>query len=187
MKYLALALIWTGVLFYSCATVFPNTKFGPEYQGVDTKAQPLVDEYMWLSKQNNLEFKHKVTIGFKKITEENVIGLCTYGHKWREIDLDLDFWLTSSLSEREALLFHELSHCYCHRDHDYGDGKNYPETEKLRIEEALEWRKHGGPKPGRYDDACPISLMYPVVVDSSCFLAHYGDYVKEMFDRCDPY
>lgn len=185
----SLITILLSSLFFitSCSTFFPGVKFRPEYQGVDPRVQGLVDEYIWLSKQNHIAFGKTVTVGFKKINRGNVIGVCTYGDDFREIDLDIDFWENTEPFERMALAYHELTHCYCTRDHDWAEGKEYPETEAKRIAEALEWRKKGGERPGRFEDGCPTSLMYPVIVEKDCVMSHYQHYVDEMFERCDPY
>lgn len=149
--------------------------------------QPLEREYLALSKLNNLTFHHKVTMGFKHIKKNNVVGICTYGENWREIDVDVDYWNNIQPLERLALVFHELTHCYCRRDHDYGSGIKYPPTEEARVEQAKEWQRVGGPKPGRLEDGCPSSVMYPVVLNEECVQHHYNEYIKEMFNRCDPF
>jgi hypothetical protein len=147
----------------------------------------MLEEFMWLSKQNNITFSRQVSMGFKKIKRGNVIGVCTYGGNWREIDVDIDFWLNNPPSARWALVFHELAHCYCTSGHDYGEDKEYPESLAERIAQALDWREKGGERPGYWDDGCPVSILYPKLVDSDCFLMHYQEYVKEMFDRCNPW
>lgn len=168
----------------SCTLSMPIKPF-PEHKGVDQRIQKIVDEYKWLSMQKQITFKNSVSIGFKKIDRGNVIGLCTYGPGWREIDVDIEFWLNNGNSEKLALLFHELTHCYCGRSHDWADGREYPATLQGRIDEAVEWSKKGGQRPGRFDDGCPSSLMYPIIVDERCFKTHYSHYVNEMFDRCN--
>lgn len=147
----------------------------------------IVDEFMWLSAQNNLEFHHSVTIGFKDINDGAVVGLCTYGGYFREIDIDRTYWNHSTNGTKIALLYHELTHCYCNRGHDYGKDLKYPESEAARIARAIQWKLEGGERPGYWDDGCPISLMYPVVVDNQCFRQHYAEYTKEIFDRCRPF
>lgn len=170
----------------SCSTVWSDSKNRPEYQGVDEKIQPLVKEYLWLSDQNHIVFYNTVTIGFKKL-KFPIIGMCNYGGNFREIDIDPDFWAEAKASDRLALVFHELTHCYCNRSHDWGKGEKYPDTELARIAQAKNWVQNGGKRPGRYEDGCPTSLMYPVVLDTDCTLEHYQDYVKEMFNRCEPW
>ena len=170
----------------ACASPLPN-KMRPDYKGVDPKIQPYVNEYMWLSTQFHIKFDDKVTIGFTKIDHGNVVGVCYYGGFFREIDIDSDYWEHSTTTTRMTLMYHELSHCYCGRDHDYAPGKKYPETEAGRRRQAEKWLKEGGPRPGYWDDGCPVSLMYPVIVDDDCVQAHYNEYVKEIFDRCDPF
>lgn len=166
-------------------------KLQPEYEGIDRRVLWLYKEYMYLSAENNVTFYNPITIGFKDIgvdgEDGKVVGVCNYGVNFREIDLDKQFWEESSVYEKMALFFHEMTHCLCHRGHDYGHKKKYPATNFDRIVEALEWKIKGGPKPGRFDDGCPTSLMYPSVIDEDCFAAHYPEYVKEMFDRCKPW
>lgn len=177
-----LSLLAIGV---SCSQI--ELKTHPEYKGVDPRTQAILDEYMWLSAQNDLTFYNKVTIGFKVIKAGNVIGLCTYGPTWREIDLDINYWNNSTKLSHLALLFHELSHCYCGRAHDYGEHLDYPESEAARRARAVKWQFEGGPRPGYWVDGCPVSLMYPVVVDNECMKTHYDEYIREMFDRCRPF
>ena len=183
-------IVFIGVLtlisLTQCTT--SDIKLTPEYEGVDPRVSQLVNEYKELAKIQGITFKKDVTIGFKKINDKSIIGLTTYGLGWREIDLDSDYWYdykTSSMS-RMVLVFHELSHAYCDRCHDYGkDGDKYLETEEERIKQAKEWI---GLPPGRYiNDACPLSLMYPTVLTDDCTLAHYNDYIQEMFLRCKPW
>lgn len=171
----------------ACCTNLLNRKISPEYQDVNVLTRKLVDEYLELAKARNINFTHKVTVGFKKFAEPDVVGLCTFGNTFREIDVDPGFWLSHGASAHVALIFHELTHCYCERTHDYGKDKEYPEANSRRLELALEWAEKGGERPGYWDDGCPISLMYPIVVDDDCIAAHYKQYVDEMFDRCKPY
>ena len=172
------------LLLGSCADPMP-IKPHPEHVGVDPKVQSIADEYFWLSKQNHFTFDHKVTIGFKNINHGDVIGLCTSTWFWREIDLDTAFWDRATKTSRMALLFHELTHCYCGRNHDFALGKDYPDTVEKRMKQAFEWiNSKDGPIPGYLDDGCPASIMYPEILEDECTLKHYNDYIQEMFDRC---
>jgi hypothetical protein len=174
------------LLLSACADPVP-IKNHPEHVGVDPHVQSLVDEYVWLSKQNHIEFDQQVTIGFKEIDQGAVVGECTVAPTFREIDLDITYWNNTTNTTHLAVLFHELTHCYCLRMHDYGKDLPYPESSADRVKVALEWRLHGGPRPGYWDDGCPASLMHPSVVDDDCVKAHYDQYVQEMFDRCEPF
>lgn len=162
-------------------------KKAPEYPGVDPRAQRYLDEYLWLSGQNHIQFDGNVSIGFRDINDGNVVGFCTYGSFFREIDIDINYWNHSSNTTRMTLLYHELTHCYCERDHDYGVDLKYPPTDAERVAQALEWQIKGGPRPGYWDDGCAVSVMYPVVLDDLCMRTHYQEYAKEMFDRCQPW
>ena len=157
-------------------------KLTPEYKGVDPKVKDLVDEYKDLAKAQGITFKHEVTVGFKDIDDDGVIGICNYGENWREIDLDRSFWQQSSNITHLALLFHENGHCYCNRNHDY-KGKDYPSLKE--IDRQAREGKLGG--FGYYPDKCPKSIMYPYILDDNCTLAHFNDYIEELFENCEPY
>lgn len=185
MKSLILACLLIVCIFSCCSQ--RRVKLTPEYTGVDPRAQHIIDEFMWLSAQNDIGFNRKVTVGFKTINNGDVVGLCTYGGLFREIDIDLSYWNHSTYTTKMTALFHELTHCYCRRGHDYGANLNYPESESARLFRALRWKVEGGERPGYWDDGCPVSIMYPVVLDDDCMHRHYNHYTKEMFDRCRPW
>lgn len=187
MKALLIGFIAIFVSTASCSCSGIPVKPWPEHVGVDFRLRKLVKEFKWLSAQRGITFTDTVTIGFKKIKAQDVVGICTYAPGWREIDIDIDYWNNSNDSKRMALVFHELTHCYCTRAHDYAEGELYPDTLTERIARALQWKIEGGPRPGYFDDGCPTSLMYPVVVDTDCFRSHYQEYVDEMLNRCDPW
>jgi hypothetical protein len=178
--------IISGILLFltSCGSVNLG-KMRPEYQGVDPRVQSLVDEYHALAKLHGVRFYNKVSIGFKKINHGNVVGVCNYGGFFREIDIDIDYWNNSTPTARLSLVFHELTHCYCERIHDYAAGRTYPENSFERLHEAVLWKLVGGERPGFWSDGCPQSLMFPVVVDTHCVNAHYQEYISEMFARCE--
>lgn len=166
----------TSIYIISCAT--NGAKWSPEYDGVDPRLQKYVDEYKKLAAIQGIKFKKNVTIGFKKINSDIVVGLCTYGNKWREIDIDINYWNSITSISKVVLMYHEASHCYCGRVHDYDDNKLYPEAKDTRNMKQ---------KSGMYDDSCPLSLLYPIVVSDDCFKTHYNNYIKEMFLRCKPF
>jgi hypothetical protein len=154
-------------------------KIAPEYRGVDPKLEHFVKEFKELAEMQGITFKHGVSMGFKKLGGTTV-GLTTYGRSFREIDIDTEFFNNSTEITRNTLVWHELVHAYCYRGHTWGYGRVYPEYS--------EW--HGKePKEGRYKDGsrCPLSIMYPSVLDDFCLLIHYGDYTTEMFRNCRPY
>lgn len=182
-----LTAVFIAFLLGACSSTSISVKTKPDHIGVDAQVKKLYDEFMWLSVQNNIQFYNKVTIGFTKIKQEDAIGMCTWGGRFREIDLDLSYWKDSTSISKVALFFHEMTHCFCSRIHDYGEDKKYPEDTKERVAEALSWLKNGGPRPGHWEDGCPTSLMYPVILDDDCTKSHYSEYVKEMFDRCKPW
>jgi hypothetical protein len=142
----------------------------PEYKGIDPEIAPYINNYLDLANFMQIKFKNKVTIGFKDINSNNIIGECNYGFGFREIDIDRTYWARASVISRSTLIFHEASHCYCGRIHDYGKDKEYVNL----------WE-------GRFDDFCPKSVMYPTIVSDDCVKYHYLQYIQEIFDRCQPY
>lgn len=185
MKLLRTLSLWCLIFLLSCTTININHT-PPKSDFVDPRAVKLVSEYKELAAIMNIKFGSNVGISFVRIEEPNVIGLCYYAFGYRQIEIDAPFWDYSDSNTRAALLFHELTHCYCTRKHDYKGGA-YPESKEEKDQEWEYMTKHGGDRPGYYPDGCPTSLMAPIVVDTSCFQAHYGHYIEEMFDRCDPY
>lgn len=181
-------LVFIGILAYSfitsCSSV--KTKPFPEYGGVDPKLEPFVVEYKKLAQDQGITFNKQVTIGFKRINEGSVIGTCTYGMGWREIDIDEGFFNSASKTTQRSLLMHELNHCYCDRPHDYGNGEKYPEHEN--VESKFVGVLHEEKGNGFYPDGdCPTSFMYPTVLNDYCAMAHYEELNKELFNRCKPY
>lgn len=152
----------------------------------DPQLRVIIDEYFRLSARNHVAFNGRVSVGFSNIDRGRVIGTCTYRPTFREIDLDKRFWKESTWESKVALLYHELTHCYCERDHDFDDGEKYPNDSLEEIIQAIFAKQPFTPlKPDGYlEDSCPKSIMHPVIISDECFLTHYDYYTKEMFARC---
>jgi hypothetical protein len=168
------------------------SKTRPEYKGVDAKIQKYESEYKNLALARGIKFKNPVTIGFNTIKNKRragaVIGLCTCSKNFREIDVDRAYWNANSDQSRRVLVFHEMTHCLCGRDHDYKKGSLYPDADTIRskIMESVE-KVFYKMDPGILSDGCPMSIMYPLILTDECSLAHWDMYKKEMFNRCVPY
>lgn len=164
------------------------SKPGPEYSGIEPEFIGYSKLYNTLASFHGLSFKNTVTIGFSTIKPKNkdvsYIGYCSYGKNFREIDVDQGYWEKASELTRRSLIFHELTHCYCTRGHDWGEDKQYPEvgTIQEKVQRAF-WIF----LPGVMSDGCPKSLMFPHVLGDMCAAKHWPMYEREMFDRCDPY
>lgn len=161
----------------------------------DENLEVLVNEYLRLAKFYNIEFKNVVTIGFKDLSKKpsapdgSVVGQCT--RRWfREVDVDTGFWKDSTWTSKITLVYHELDHCYCDRDHDWG-GKPEQVYKEAWIENLFKKIEYYTPMykapSGFFTDNCPMSIMNPWVMEDRCLNAHYAYYVKEMFERCDPW
>ena len=177
-----------------------HIKLHPEYKGVDPKVQGLVNEYKELAKEHGIVFNKEVTIGFKNLSygsssgltkkisdadSDNIIGMCLHELGWREIDISKKYWDGASSISQETLIKHELTHCYCDRNHDYQGKIPYPDTYAKRQVELMEMIHEQKPLPGYYEDLCPRSIMYPKILEDYCVLRHYEDYIEEMFTDCE--
>lgn len=177
----------------SCAQPAPkeHVKTKPAFSKEITnkEVKVITDEYFRLSAYNNMRFNNKVSIGFSEIERTNIIGYCTYQTDFREIDLDKVYWSRTTWLSKVALLYHELTHCYCERGHDFDEGEAYPENVLQTLLGRYLVKIPLSPlRPAGYmDDFCPKSVMHPIIMDDECFEKHYGYYVKEMFARCKPF
>ena len=150
--------------FAACCTIdIGARRMSPRYKGVDPELTNYVNDYTSLAKQSGIVFTHKVTIGFTDIKDDYIIGLTNYGLGFREIDIDRQYWKGSSTMTRRILMYHELSHAYCYREHDFGEDRPYGE--------AKENRKNNHKGEGFFKDGCPISIMYPIIIEDDCSLA----------------
>lgn len=180
-KLVLVFLTFFGLLASGCITAMPK----PDLTGTDPSVQSYVDEYIRLAKLHDIKFNTKVNVGLSHINRNGIVGLCTYGDVFREIHLDNLYWRGSTELTRKALVFHECSHCFCGRQHDYGEGKVYPDN---AVEELTKQIKAGvDTPPGYFEDLCSVSLMHPSLMSDFCIKKHYLEYIEEMFDRCEPY
>lgn len=189
-KFVSLFIVFIELLYiFGVESCSINVgKLRPEYHGVDPKIAPYVQEYKRYAKLQDFEFTKEVTIGFKNINKNNTVAECYFEPGFREIDIDINYWDSMTDISRLNVMLHELSHCYCDRIHDYAEGKEYPDSFEGRQKEKRDWYINHNHHDGYYDsDNCPTSLLYPSVLDDFCTIAHFSDYVKEMFNRCEPY
>lgn len=181
-----------NVMIQGCSSMREKSKIKQkqEYTGVDPLLQPYVDEFFKLSAENHLVFKNSVSMGFTDIKRDTVIGTCTYQTSFREIDIDKTYFKEAGPLCRKILVFHEMIHCYCNRDHDHNDGVAYPlslmSMFKDKVAEKIPWCLDKNPS-GYFDDGCANTIMHPVIQDEWCIERHYDHYLKEMFNRCDPF
>lgn len=165
--------------------VKPKTQ--PEYHGIDRRAQYLINEYTLLSSEKHLYFPGNITLGFKDVNVGRVIGVCHWGDEFREIDLDNAFWNRSTDISRRSLVFHELTHCLCGRDHTYGKNVPYPDSLVSKILENIDLKVFQASRGGYFRDSCPLSIMHPIIISDECMAHHEAHYLDEMFNSCKPW
>lgn len=147
----------------------------------------LTQEYVNLAAGRNVYFTNNpFSIGFKTIDERNVIGVCTWRAFSRNVLIDPSFWADATETTRKILVFHELTHCLCNREHDYGDSIPYldPQIEKIVKNSRLDL---SSVRSGYFNDGCPVSIMHPVMIHDGCTELHEEEYLKEMFNHCNPW
>lgn len=83
----------------------------------------------------------------------SVIGLCETGTGQRRVTFDPNYWNSVSDTQREILAHHELGHCVLYRAH-----------------------RNNVLSSGAY-----ASIMYPIILTSSTYLANYAYYQNELF------
>lgn len=166
-----------------------ENKEKPEYVGVNPTLKPFVDEYVQRAKARHLVFNNPVTVGFKVINVGDVIGVCSMTEKFREVDIDTIFWNRASHAKQRILIFHELTHCLCGRNHDFGNGQSYPDSLFGHILDDISFRSpfRIKVKSGYFVDGCGMSIMTPEIASDDCIDSHESEYLEEMFDRCEPY
>lgn len=124
--------------------------------------------------------RNKMSMKFSDL-EGNTVGLCTYtdvfGHT--RVEFDRKAWNNYSKMERLELAYHEFSHALCNLPHSW-EGGIYPEASKSGIKSS------GLAEDGYYDDFCPVSIMHPYTIEDSCLKKHWGEYIKDLRDRCFP-
>ena len=166
------------LLLAACCTVNIDRM---NIKGVDKRAQSLYNEYKRLGEQQHVKFTREVPVGFTSSLPRGIVAECFMGPDKRQVLISEEQWDTLTRTERLETIFHELTHCFCERMHDY-KGIPYPKTGG-----NVAFYTDSNVSMFYGEDGCPKSIMFPYVIDRKCTLAHYSDYVKEMFDNCTPW
>lgn len=179
-KYLrTLGFFITGIfLYYGCAVkdrVKDNVK---NTEKVYDDASEYIQEFKeTMSGIYSNAFMDNVNISMADI-KGSPIGLCWPGMRPKLIHIDKTWWAKSSNAQKEALVWHEMAHCICGLDHHHFVNQ-YPK----------EWEFASGDRrkrfeTGYYIDGCPVSYMYPSVVDDYCAKKYSEAYKYDIFLQC---
>ena len=133
----------------------------------------------------------QISIHFKKLEYsekgEGTIGLCYWGFNAfgkggtpPRIEIDPSYWEFHSEIQKRALIFHEIGHCGCQREH--------PNVEvnwlvKLLDKAHISHRRYA---INYFEDTCPRTIMHPYDLSSACLTRHKKYYDEEMFKHCTP-
>lgn len=151
--YVVMSLLLISIFANSCSTM-KNFKEHDKPKGELAEYVGLV---MTLSKGDL--YNDNITIGFKNHFDLNpkggmTIGRCTF--HINEIDINKEFWLIATHSEKLILVAHELNHCVCYKGH----------TKK------------------KFKDGCP-SYMGATHPSDKCMKDRFRDYINKIRQGCD--
>jgi hypothetical protein len=158
-------LIWVGITLSSCTGISVFIKNANKFDGIDPKLIPYFDKFSQnLSPETKKRFKkQRFAAGFGSIGKKGkAIGTCLDDHaNPPEIEIDKEYWKTAEESSRTALVFHELGHCFCKKEH----------TDKnSHLRDIV--------------NRCPISIMNPSIPNPTCLESYWDEYIEEFFDNC---
>jgi hypothetical protein len=169
-------LLFSCVILLSCEEdIGTRETETPMFDVSDPEFDKYLNEYKRLAQQKGITFKNKeLTInfvdGFKK-QQGSVIGICEYFSDNRvEILIKKPYYEDASERTKEALMYHELTHCMCFRDHEYKGYMYKKGTES--------------PEDTMFRDGCPKTLIFPTILTTYCSEEHWDHYLDEMFDNC---
>lgn len=113
-------------------------------------------------------------------SDERTIGLCWWLPLGpNRVEIDKLFWEYGSSVSKKALIYHELGHCVCNRDH-------VPPNSAKWLTDFLDSLQIRHVRAVELPDGCPKSLMNPVMPDDACLQRHWGLYKDELFKTCVP-
>jgi hypothetical protein len=96
---------------------------------VDSAISPLVNSFIFEATRRNRQVDLRylaVQLGYDSNEDPEVIGSCRKIGDIKLVKVNPKYWETSTDSQREALVFHELAHCLLNREHcneKYSDGR----------------------------------------------------------------
>lgn len=178
MKSLLLSILvhLAAFSFISCQTETISNK-SPK---IDPVFEPYIEDFIVMSsgKINRSDFD-KLNMEFVAGFDGRIVGLCrTRPFHGPEITIDAEYFKYAPSERKKILVFHELGHCICNRGHDNRYGK-YENLLGNKIE-------YVSLDKGYFPDTCPISLMHPDILTDLCISKHKSEYIKELFENCNP-
>lgn len=130
-------MLSASVLLTSCKDEIdsnPNTE--TNNPNTINKSFPNVDQRLWsYFEKFEIEGQRRghntdliaggITADFASL-EGSVAGRCTFNgnHTVHHITMDIEFWNQFPENIKEMIVFHELGHCYLHRDHNESQFSN---------------------------------------------------------------
>jgi hypothetical protein len=147
------------------------------------RLEMLHDHYILLSKRKNLEFSDTVPLKLRPIPKNDWLGFCDPNQPMRSVTINSNKWDKLSSTTKITLVFHELTHCYCDRSHNYNEEESYEDDADIFLVDSQLLAN----EPGYFEDGCPTTIMHPFILSDACMENHYDHYIDEMFDGCIPY
>jgi hypothetical protein len=164
----------------ACAALTKEKDLNQDFNGVHPDLAPYLADFLELvGPDYNDSALSGLSMAIKPLNEGDVVGLCKRFtvNGGAEILVDSTFWDLNTQEKKEVLIFHELGHCLCwlgheHFEGDYSKGENAPKDKKARH------------KKGFLEDGCPVTVMHPNVMPTSCYERHKEHYRWELRLRC---
>lgn len=160
-----------------------------KFDNIDPNLAPLINEYKsQLSdklKLPKISIAPRLTAGFSdKFDDTETVGICkSWYDNDSEIEILKSFWEKSDEKTRAVLVWHEVTHCVCNRNHTHAGGA-YPEPKdglfSLTGLSGAELEKKG-----YFSDFCPTSIMHPYILSHYCIVKHWDHYKLEMLEGCE--
>jgi hypothetical protein len=122
----------------------------------------------------------KLSMQFANL-EGSTIGVCYWQRPWEpyiRVEIDRAYWHTEDVFHQWSLIFHELGHCLCNREHTLNPRSWVVQwLDSLNIRHQRHWT---------FPDGCPRSVMNPTDFSSECVAQHQEEYIREIFSGCQP-
>lgn len=103
------------------AIILPTEPVQKQFLNVDQALWTFYENFELAGKERGLDIDlsaSEITGAIADIAEDHVAGQCTYGTFIPgDVVIDSDFWNNASYYLKEMVVFHELGHCFLHRDH----------------------------------------------------------------------
>ena len=172
-------LLLLVLLLTSCTT---QPRLSLNKTGIDPEFKPYIEEYRSIIGRKKYQYSFsRLTVVFAEL-EPDVAGRCWWvSLSGKKIEINIHWWRNPNSSQisKRLVVYHELEHCIRYRMHT---------NKATEIHDLSSFFDEIGyllgliPKPGFFEDGCPVSLMNSQIAGSACQEKYYNVWIKEMED-----